>query len=191
MDSTTPAGSRPASYSAASKWIHWIIAVAVFFTLSIGIRLAYIPEGPAQDYYFDLHRSLGVLVLALAAVRVIARQMSGTPAPAATLTKFERIASTAAHHSLLALLFLQPIVGWLSMDAYRGDVSVFGLFTLPHIFPQSDAAYTALSWLHFGLGYLMLFVICAHIGGALMHGFVKRDGVLNRMLPRFLWVPQK
>jgi cytochrome b561 len=183
--------TRPAAYSAASKWIHWIVAVALFFTISIGIRLRFIPEGPTQDYYFDVHRSLGVLVLALAVLRVSARSAFGAPAPAATLTRLERVASTAAHHSLLLLLFLQPIVGWLSMDAYRADVSVFGLFTLPHLFPQSDAAYAALSWVHFGLGYLMLLVICAHVAGALMHGFVKRDGVLNRMLPRFMALPYK
>ncbi len=175
------AASRPGAYSAASKWLHWVIAIVIFFTISIGIRLGFMPEGPEQDYYFDVHRSLGVLVLA--AIRVAARQTFGTPAPAASLTPFERIASTAAHHSLLALLFLQPIVGWLSMDAYRADVSVFGLFTLPHILPQSDAAYTALSWVHFTLGYLMVAVLVAHIGGAMMHGFIKRDGVLNHMLP--------
>ncbi len=176
--------ARPQAYSAVSKWIHWIIAVAVFFTLTIGIRLPFIPEGPVQDYYFNVHRSLGVLVLGLAFARVAGRLAYGTPAPAATLTKFERIASTAAHHTLLSLLFLQPIVGWLSMDAYRADVEVFGLFTLPHILPQSDTAYAVLSWAHFILGYLMLIVLVAHIGGAVMHGFIKRDGVLDRMLPR-------
>ena len=181
--SQTTADGRPASYAAASKWLHWIIALLVLVALPMGVLLDKLPEGPLQDRLFDLHRSLGVLVLALAFLRVAARSTFGAPAPAAVLTPFERAASAAAHHSLLLLLFLQPFVGWLSMDAYRADVSVFGLFTLPHLLPQGDAAYKFLSATHTVLGYLMALILVAHIGGGLLHGFVRRDGVLNRMLP--------
>jgi len=179
--STAPA--RPDRYAAVSKWIHWIIAGIILFTLPIGMRLLYIPPGPVQNFYFDVHRSLGITVLTLAFFRVAARLYYGVPAPAASLTKFELIASTAAHHLLLTLIFLQPIVGWLSTDSFRADVSIYGLFTLPHILPQNDTMYKILSWTHFCLGYLMALTLVAHIGGALMHGVVKRDGVLNRMLP--------
>ena len=182
MSNASP-NDRPETYSAASKWLHWIIAGLVLVALPMGVILDKLPEGPWQDRLFDLHRSLGVLVLALAVLRVAARWTFGAPAPAASLTPFERAASAAAHHSRLLLRFLQPIVGWLSMDAYRADVSVFGLFTLPHLLPQSDAAYKLLSGAHTVLGYLMALILVAHIGGGLLHGFVRRDGVLNRMLP--------
>lgn len=185
MSRTQPPGAepRPEYYSATAKWLHWITALCVIVALPMGIALDKLPEGPLQDAFFNLHRSIGVLVLALAIIRVAARQVLGAPAPAATLTTFERAASTAAHHSLLLLIILQPIIGWLSMDAYRADVSVFGLFTLPHVLPQDDAAYKVLSAAHGFFGLLMLAILAAHVGGALMHGFIKRDGVLNRMLP--------
>ncbi len=174
---------RPEHYSAASKWLHWIVALCVLATIPMGLVMDRLPEGDLQNRLFDLHRSTGVLVLALAVLRVAVRRFSGVPAPAKMLTTFERVASTAAHHTLLLLLFLLPLVGWASMDAYRADVSVFGLFTLPHVIPQNDAVYKILSAAHWILGWLMAFVVAAHAGGALMHGFIKRDGVLNRMLP--------
>ena len=174
---------RPDTYSAASKWAHWITAFCVLAAIPMGVVMDRLPEGELQNRLFDLHRSTGILVLSLAAIRVAARQMFGTPAPAATLTRFERVASTAAHHSLLALIFAMPLIGWASMSAYRADVPVFGLFTLPHILPQNEAVYKALSKTHQILGFLMAFIIAAHVGGALMHGVIKRDGVLNRMLP--------
>jgi cytochrome b561 len=173
-------------YSPLSKWLHWIVAACVLGLIPAGIVMLRIPEGELQNRLFDLHRSTGVLVLALAVVRVAARRAFGAPPPAASLTPFERIASTAAHHMLLALIFVMPLVGWAAMSAYRAEVSVFGLFDLPHILPQSDAAYAVLSKTHNALGFLMAFVVLAHIGGGLMHGFVKRDGVLNRMLPERL-----
>lgn len=175
--------SRPATYAGASKWLHWIIAACVLWSIPAGVIMTRLPEGDLQDRLFNMHRATGILVLMLVILRVLARINFGVPAPAASLTKFERIASTAAHHSLLALLFLMPVIGWASMSAYRADVSFFGLFTLPHIFPQNDAAYKVLAGLHKIFGLLMAFVIAAHVGGALMHGFIKRDGVLNRMLP--------
>ena len=174
---------RPSVYSGASKWVHWMTAACVLALIPIGVVMDRLPEGDLQNRLFDLHRSTGVLVLALAAVRVAARQTFGTPAPASTLTPFERVASTAAHRTLLTLLFVMPLIGWASMSAYRAEVSVFGLFMLPHILPQNDAVYKALSTAHWMLGWLMALVIAAHIGGALMHGLIKRDGVLNRMLP--------
>lgn len=180
------AAGRPEAYSVTSKWVHWITAACVLAVIPMGVIMHRLPEGELQNRLFNLHRSTGILILALAVIRVVARQTLGTPAPAATLTRFERIASTAAHHSLLALIFLMPLIGWASMSAYRADVSVFGLFTLPHILPQSEALYKALSKVHQILGFLMAFVIAAHVGGALMHGVIKRDGVLNRMLPEFL-----
>ena len=175
-----------AAYSAPSKWLHWIIAALVAGLIPAGIIMIRLPEGALQNRLFDLHRATGIVVLALVIARLGARRYFGVPEPAATLTPFERIASAAAHHSLLALLLLMPLTGWASMSAYRAEVPVFGLFNLPHILPQSDAGYTILSWLHTLMGFLMAFVIAAHIGGALMHGLIKRDGVLNRMLPETL-----
>ena len=175
--------SPPQSYAAASKWLHWIIALCVLAILPIGIVMPGLPPGALQNRLFDLHRSTGILVLALAVLRVSARYVFGTPSPAPSLTRFERIASAAAHHALLLLIFLMPVVGWAAMSAYRAEVSVYGLFTLPNILPRNPTLYAVLSWTHTILGYAMAAILAAHIGGALMHGFLRRDGVLNRMLP--------
>ena len=174
---------RPPEYSPLSKWIHWITALCVLGIIPGGILMTHMEEGPLQDRIFDLHRSFGVLVFALAVIRVVARKAFGTPAPHEALTPFERRASVAVHHSLLALIFVMPLLGWLMTSAYRVDVSVFGLFTLPHLMPKSEPIYDALSATHGWLGYLMGALILSHIGGAIMHTFIKRDGVLQRMLP--------
>jgi cytochrome b561 len=108
---------------------------------------------------------------------------SGTPAPLETLTPLERRASVAVHHSLMALIILMPLIGWLMTSAYRVDVSVFGLFTLPHLMPKSEPIFDALAAAHKWLGLLMAALILSHIGAAIMHTFIKRDGVLQRMLP--------
>jgi cytochrome b561 len=171
------------AYSPASKLIHWLTALCVLAVIPMGIAMMWLPEGDLQDKLFDLHRSFGVLVFALALLRIAARSLLGVPAPLASITPFERRASVGAHHALIALSTAMPLIGWLMMSAYRADVPVFGLFTLPHLMPQNDTVYEVLSRVHQVLGFLMAAIIVAHAGGALMHAAIKRDGVLQRMLP--------
>jgi cytochrome b561 len=174
------------SYAPASKWLHWITAACVLGMIPAGLIMQRLPEGALQDSLYDLHRSFGVLVFCLAVLRVLARRLLGVPGPAAGLTPFERIASTAAHHTMLALILVMPLVGWAMMSAYGIAVPVFGLFALPKILPESEPTYQVLSNVHAALGYLLALVITLHVAGAVMHGFIKRDGVLQRMLPDFL-----
>ncbi len=174
---------RPPVYSSLSKWIHWITALLVLMIIPGGILMIRMHEGELQNQIFDLHRSFGVTVFALAFMRVAARQIFGVPAPSQSLTPFERRASIGVHHALIALLVIMPLLGWLMTSAYRVDVSVFGLFTLPHLMPQSEPIYDALAATHKTLGFVMAGLILTHIGAAIMHTFIKRDGVLQRMLP--------
>jgi cytochrome b561 len=183
---TTTALRSRETYSAASKWIHWITAACVLGLIPAGWIMIRLPEGALQNNLFDLHRSFGMTVFVLAFLRVAARQVLGVPAPAETLTRLERIASVSAHHALLALIFIMPLLGWLMMSAYGIAVPIFWLFELPKILPKSEMTYDVLSWAHSMLGYLMAAILVAHVGGALMHGFIKRDGVLDRMLPKVL-----
>ena len=174
---------RPTVYSPVSKWIHWITALLVLGIIPGGVLMTRMDEGALQNQIFDMHRSFGVVVFALAAMRVAARRMLGTPAPDETLSPLERRVSVGVHHSLIALLIIMPLIGWLMTSAYRVDVSVFGLFTLPHLMPKSEPIFDALAAAHKWLGLLMAALILSHIGAAIMHTFIKRDGVLQRMLP--------
>jgi len=182
---TLIAASGPARrYSSLSKVLHWVIGIAVIVTIPVGIWMSnFLPDGPVQEQVFSTHKSIGALLLILMAVRVATRLFYGAPAPVATLGAVERRGSAAAQYSLYALLFAAPILGWLGANAYGEPVSVFGLFSLPTLLgknqPLSDQIFT---W-HLVVGLVIAAVASLHISGALYHYFVKRDGVMQRMLP--------
>ncbi|NDA46462.1 MAG: cytochrome b [Alphaproteobacteria bacterium] len=163
--------------------LHWLTAIFVFILIPVGLALDKVPEGPLQDSFYNGHRSAGLLVLILAVVRVMTRRLHGTPAPAAVLTDFERKASTAVHHLLYTLLILTPIVGWGMVSAYRAEITFFGLFVVPPILPKNETLYEILEKAHAVLGITMALTVLLHAGAGLMHGVIKRDGVLQRMLP--------
>lgn len=172
------------TYSAPAKWLHWIMALIIIGLIPAGISLVKLPDGPTKDLMYDLHRSFGFLILLLVIARVIVKRVYGAPRPASVLTKFERIASVSVHHLLYLFMFLMPLLGWSAMSAYGGDWKVFGLFQPFAIFPKlAESSWKLMFNLHGLLGLITGAVILFHIAGGLMHGLIKRDGVLQRMLP--------
>lgn len=177
---------RPA-YTGAQKWLHWLNALAVLTALPLGIAIANLkPESVGAETFnrlYDLHRSFGFTVLVIAQFRVVARILYGPPADLDTLTAFERVASKTVHRLLYALIFIVPLLGWAGASAYRAEVSVFGLFHLPHFVAENRELSERLLVAHKVAAMTMAALVALHIAGALMHLLVKRDGVMRRMLP--------
>ena len=176
-------GAVREEYGGAAKFFHWTIAVAVLTMIPVGIAMIRIEPGTTQNVLFTVHRSLGILVLALMILRLGNRLIVGWPAPEPTITPFQRIASHAVHNLLYLLLFVQPLLGWYATSAFPATISFFGLFDVPSIASPNEALAKQLFVVHMGLGLVITALLALHIGAALYHHFVRRDGVLQRMLP--------
>ncbi len=176
--------SLNAHYSAIAKFLHWTIAACVIFLVPAGLAMANVP---GLDTLYNLHRSVGATVLALMTARIGYRLAHGAPEPAASLTDFERFASQSAHILLYILLIAVPLAGWAGTSAYGAKVMVFGLFELPPILAvdtgENKPFATQILSVHKALALLATAIIAVHVGAALRHYLVKRDGVLQRMLP--------
>lgn len=172
------------SYPAASKWLHWLVAGCVLLTLPVAIVMDRIGPGPTQDTLYNLHKSLGIAILILMVLRVINRIVGGAPAPAPGLAPHERIISSAVHGLLYVLLIGMAVAGYVANSAYGAPTPFFGLFNLPKIVADNEALAKQMFMVHRWTGWLVIVLVGAHIAGALMHFVVKRDTVLQRMLPR-------
>ena len=176
-----PKGAQ--AYSGISKLLHWATAILIFGVLPVGFLLEDLPKGYIQNLGYDLHRSFGFVILCLAALRILVRLVLGAPAAYAGLTPFERRASAFAHHALYILLFATPLLGWAATSAYPVSFSIFWLFELPPLVPANRTVSKILFEAHEWAAFAMIAILVAHIGGALVHRIIKRDGVLERMLP--------
>jgi cytochrome b561 len=148
---------------------------------------------------FQLHKSIGLTVLALSAVRLGWRLANRAPTLPAHMPGWERFAAQATHWAFYVLMIALPLTGWLYVSAGWSfetnrplvvETHYFGLFKVPFLLGltqanaavRSSAAHTSLIT-HWALGWATLALSALHIAAALKHQFIDRDGVLAHMVP--------
>jgi cytochrome b561 len=185
MNSATTGGTPilREEYSGIAKFFHWTVALCVLTIIPVGLLMNNVPQGTTQNVLYTVHRSLGALVLALMILRLGYRLIVGWPAPEPTITPAQRIASHAVHNLLYVLLIAQPALGWYATSAYGATISFFGLFNLPALTEKNEPLSEQLFQVHELMGFAIGGLVLLHISGALYHYFIRRDGVLQRMLP--------
>jgi cytochrome b561 len=174
----------PGGYPASSKWLHWLVAISVLIIVPLGVYLPYAEGSPMQDSLYNFHKSLGITILFLMLLRLINRFAVGAPAPEPGLARWQRAVSSAVHGLLYVLLIVQPIVGYLANSAFGATTPVFGLFEIPAALATDQELAGRLFALHGWIGIVIALLVAMHIGAALQHYFIHKDGVLQRMLPQ-------
>jgi cytochrome b561 len=170
------------AYTVTARILHWVTASLVLLMLPLGLVIANNWGGPLQDQLYDLHRSIGALVIPIVLARVVYR-WTHPPAPLPDdIPAIQQLAAKATHWALYALLIVQPFMGWIGTSAYRAQIIVFGLFELPPIWPEDRAFSDRVLFVHGLIGLTIAVLLAAHIGAALHHHFVRRDRILLRMI---------
>jgi cytochrome b561 len=173
---------QPRSFSGVAKVLHWTTAAMVLAMLGIGAASV----GSLGGYHalVNVHRPLGIAVLAVVAVRLTYRLWTPPPPLPATVSRAERVAATTSEYTLYTLMLALPLVGWGMTSASRYPVVLVGSAYLPDILPHDVALYAVLRKAHTALAYALGLLILAHLGAVLSHTLVVRDGLLWRMLPQ-------
>lgn len=178
---STPAASV---YDPIQRALHWI--VGLFFLTAVAVVLvADLPTDRAVHVQIvNIHKSLGVTVLILGAVRLLYRFVKAPPAFPASFDRRARLAASSSHWLLYALIIVMPVTGFVASALLGRPLPWFGLFSFPNPFEINEALGKIVGKSHKLLAYLVYVAVAAHIGGSLWHEFVKKDGSLGRMLPR-------
>lgn len=175
-------------YSLVQRWLHWLIALLALPALGIGLTLGYLGfdgakaafGGEVTGVLYAGHKTFGVLILVLMTLRLSLRLSLGSPPYATPLTRFERIASRSVHDLLYLVLLALPVLGWLATASGGYPVQFFA-WELPGLLPKDPTLSETLFQIHGALGWALLALLSLHIGAALMHWLIKRDGVMSRM----------
>lgn len=167
-------------YNAVARFFHWVIAFLVVFMLGLGLTMGGVDFGVPRSSVYDLHKSLGLLVLFLALARLIWRFASAPPEALDTHARWERILAKAAHAFLYFAIIAMPLSGWLMSDAAGRPPTFFGM-PVPRLLEHNDSLRNIFGAAHGLIAWGLIVVIGLHIAGALKHHIIDKDATLRRM----------
>jgi len=189
-------------YTKVAVLLHWLIALGIFGMFALGWYMSDLPkEAPKQiaydlfdwgvytwqlaeeasprTFYFNLHKSIGVTILALVIIRVLWRITHKPPALLASYKNWERKLANGAHHLLYLLMVVLPLSGVLMALNSKYGIKWFGMSFMA----GTDNKPARDFWVgaHETIGIVLLLVVVIHILGALKHKFIDKDETLSRM----------
>lgn len=173
----------PARYDRVSISFHWLTLVLLVAMFWSAWARAGVEDASRAAWLLTLHRSAGMLVWTLTLLRIVWRILFAAvpPLPPAVSTP-QYVAARANQLGLYLLLILQPITGFLQ-TIWRGKpFALFGA-TIPAIAPRDKDLSHLFHQVHETGATVLLVLIGMHALAALFHGLVRRDGVLDAMLP--------
>lgn len=172
-----------ARYSPGMQVLHWAMAALMFAAVSLAWAMTSLPRtAPDREFWYTLHKSVGVTLFALLAVRLVLRLRRDVPAEPSDTPGWVAVGARISHWSLYAVLIVMPISGYVVSSAGGHAVPYFGLFDLPSL--PNDAALQAVGRsVHRAAQWAVYGLVSLHVLATVWHVAVKRDGLLDRMIP--------
>ncbi|CAN4276066.1 CybB Cytochrome B561 [Methylophilaceae bacterium] len=192
----------PSRYTKTAIVLHWLIAIFIALMFVLGWFMAELPkEAPKQlaydifdlgvytwqlaeeasprTFYFNLHKSLGLTVLALIVLRILWRITHTPPAALSSYKAIEKKVATATHHSLYLLMLAVPVTGLIMAINSKYGVKWFGMDVIAGLDNKPMREFFECT--HEFVGIVLLVLIGIHLLGALKHKFIDKDDTMSRM----------
>jgi cytochrome b561 len=178
-----------ARYGIVAIVFHWLLAIAIVGSFSVGFYMADLPFSPVRVKLFNWHKWAGITILALSAARLIWRlRRRPPPLPGrvlATMPPWQQYAHHATHIGLYLLFFAVPLSGWAYSSATGFPIVWFGIVPLPDWVPVDKAlASSVLKPLHATLAFSLAALVVLHVLATLKHQLIDHDGLVWRIWPR-------
>ena len=180
-DLMTPA--VPSRYTTPAIVLHWVLALALIMSFSVGLYMADLPLTPQRVKLFNWHKWAGITILALSLLRLLWR-LTHRPPVDLPMPPWQRRAARWTHGAVYLLFFAVPLAGWAYSSAAGFPIVWFGVLPLPDFVAPDKALAEWLKTLHGALAWALAALVVLHVGAALKHHFIDRDKLLSRMFPK-------
>jgi cytochrome b561 len=181
MDTVAP--SPPAHYERTVAVLHWIVALLIIALIATGWHMVGIPKNtPDRGYFFNLHKSLGIVAAIFIVMLIIRRIRLVRPPLPSSMPRWETIAAELNHRVFYVLMALMTLTGYLASSFSRYGPNLFGI-ALPHWGWENATLRANFTAVHRISALIFAVLIAIHIAAALKHLLVDKDGVFQRMLP--------
>lgn len=170
-------------YSSVAQLLHWLVALFVVAQFALAWTADALPRDERPAALMLTHKSIGLTVLVLVIIRLAWRFLHKPPAFPSSMPRAEQWLSRITHWGLYVLLLAMPLSGWLMVSAAGGQVEWFWLVSVPAPMGENEAWGDFFHETHELLCWVLFALAVFHVVAGLWHGLVKKDGVMERMLP--------
>ncbi|KMO21163.1 cytochrome b [Methylobacterium indicum] len=170
-------------YTAVAQALHWFTALLVLAVLPLAWVATSLPASPTKGFVFQLHKSVGITIFAIVALRILWRAWH--PAPREAFVPPALALLGRINHWLLYLVFLlMPLSGFVLSAAAGNTTQYFFLFPIPPFMEKNKAVADLADQIHLAGQYAVYLLVSLHVLATAWHLIVRRDALLDRMLPR-------
>lgn len=185
-------------HTTAARRYHWLVAALLLVQIPLGLYMVYRgndmvsvnAQGEIVKGTWDLlttalyssHKLLGLLILLVVVLRLGYRLTQGVPPPDATVPPLLNVLSAILHWSLYILLIATPIIGYLAIS-YGNYLDLFGMRLPAMTLEDKDFSKDVFEWHERG-AQILAALVAIHVLGALYHKLIRKDRVVERMLPK-------
>jgi cytochrome b561 len=169
-------------YTSIAIWLHWIVGVAIFAQLALGLYMGEIPKDtPDRAWYFNLHKSIGVTLAIFILLRIVWRLGHRPPPLERLIPAWQVMASKISHWLLYLCMIAMPATGLIMSSYSKYGVKAWGF----KLITGSDNEVSRKFWLelHETTADILMVVIAIHVLAALKHLMIEKNGVFQRMMP--------
>lgn len=190
-----------ARYDKVAILLHWVVGVLILGMFALGFWMHELPKELKVDsldlfelgiytvqfseptslrtFYFNLHKSIGVTVLALVVFRVFWRLRHVPPAFPQTMQAWEKKLAEVVHRAMYLLMLAMPLSGVLMSIYSKYGIQWFGITLVEGL--DNPALRDTFKEAHEMIGFLLLLLIVLHVVAAIKHKVVDKDDVMQRM----------
>jgi cytochrome b561 len=181
--SNAPSLNTPDRFSLMSITFHWVIGLMILAVIALSYYMESLPNSSYKFQVYNLHKSIGFLVLVLAIPRILWRLGHGRPPKIETHKAWEHRLSSLVAWAMYGLLFLMPLTGFFMGAAYGYPFKLFNILEIPGMISKNQELGNLLNQLHDLGGEVLQILIILHVAGTLKHLTIDKDNTLYRMLP--------
>ncbi len=191
------------TYTRAARGFHWWIALFILIQIPLGLYMVYrgdemegvndkgeavkgvwngIADNGLTETLFNSHKLIGISILLLVLLRLAYRLTRGVPPSDPSVPAALTGVSHLLHWSIYLLLIAIPVGGYIG-SSYYGALDVFGI-PFPPVTAKDEKFSEVVFGYHGLAAEILLALAVLHIGAAGYHKFVRKDRVVERMLPK-------
>lgn len=163
-----------------ARLLHWLMAILILAMLFVGIGMVTTVSSKHQ-WLLAIHRPLGVTLFLLVIVRLCVRLRFKPPTLPTGVPAWQKFAAHTSHWLLYGMMLAMPLVGWAMLSAGGYPIMLGSAWHLPPILPANGELFAWLRVTHRYLAYLLALTILGHLGAAMYHALIRRDGVFQSM----------